>query len=208
MLCNPMNAQILSRDGVSFYVTVSGYCGLLAGGEFHDNVPLKNTVVESDLLKVNGVDCGKIDRVGGTYFVTRSRNNCFFTMKKKKTFLNTYSYQGGGQFLGVKPAAPLYGFKHKVFINGSNVPEVVFGFDWNYANKKFETEVFRFQSKDLTFKDNEVYFEGKPCGRFEESDNDIVTFEDIHRYDYCQIYTEKNGRMYLLPHAPWIESQL
>lgn len=207
LFCNSMNAQVLSKNDSPFFVRVSGYCGL--NGEFHDDVPLKNVTAENDLLKLNGVTCGKISKSDGYATVELNKYHCFFRIESKSTYFNTYQYQGGGDLISREPEGPIrYRKDHKILIDESNVPTVIFGYDWDNSTKKFGTEISRFSSPKLTFKDGEVFYQGRPCGRFVEKSNELYTFEDIRRYSNCQLHYENNGNIYLLSQAKWVETKL
>jgi hypothetical protein len=202
-----MNAQIISENNSPFFVSVAGFCGL--DGEFYEEVPLKNVTTEGDVLKINGIACGKISEVKDTKFVTLNRYHCFFQLAGRNTYLSTYSYQGGGELISKVPQGPIrYVRSHRIILDEANVPTVIFGYNWDRSTKTFEEEISRFRSVHLRYKEGEVFYQNRPCGRFIEDDNMLRSYEDLRRYNNCQIHYESNGNIYLLPHAPWIENSL
>ena len=201
--CSAMNAQILAKkDSKDFYASVGGYC---LSGEFYDDVPLKIAVPVRNILKVGNVECGTIETVQDLQFVKLDKSVCSFHISKRTTYLSTYTYSGGGELIATLPPRSVTGFGvyTKYILDDRNTPSIVYGTDWDKAERSFENEYSRYSSKDLTYKQGELFFKGKPCGTIDLDTNNLITFTS-DKYK-CKIHEKEVGEskeIYLFPSGP------
>lgn len=196
--CNPMNAQMLVNPETKIpYAEIGGYCGPF--GEFDDAVELSMFSVIDNLVMYEDTVCGKIEVVGNTWFVPK-RKECFFTINGREVQINIFKYAGDGDLVFTYPVIGQYGWERSIFLDNEMRPYIL------YTNRYGESEPQKFSSKHLTYKDGEIYYKGRPCGRLEG--DSLVKHERFNRYkDNCKLY-QNGANVYLVPSAPWKHDQL
>lgn len=206
--CRPMNAQILSKDGGNdFYVSIGGYC--LNGTDFYKNIKLKDVKLDGEKFIFNDIYCGDVNEVEDILTVKLNNSACFFTMNKRKTYLSTFHFAGGGEFLGILPSKDItgYGVKKKIILDAQGIPLIVIGKDWESSTQTFSMEYIRFNSSDLTFKGNEIFYRKLPCGFLDKDLAELNTWTNFKRYyNNCKIHHQYNHeggwKLFLLSNAP------
>jgi hypothetical protein len=169
---------------------------------------IKGLKVNGDYLEFQGVVCGKINREGNPWTVTRASNvreHCFWsngggleeTFKRKPIMLGAYKYPENGTLIYDGPTD--YTFSNRIELDENDNPVIVF-------ESRILGELGRFSSPDFIHHKGIVGFKGKICGVLKDGN---ITRPRREFYSHCKTLTDyfdvageghtKTKKIYLIP---------
>jgi len=172
---------------------------------------IPNLKVNGDQVEFHGVNCGKINKIHNPWMVDHLFfHECFWlkgtnglndVFQKKNVTLNAYKYPGNGTL--IFEGKNSFDLKNHIILDENGHPAIVFTSD-----VKEEVEVSRFSSPELIYKEGNIVFKGKVCGKLNNSGG--INRSKHEYYLNCKIKEnyhkdpttgEKTIQILLIPHG-------